>query len=451
MISNCPSMDYWHDGLNRSARLPIIAGAVVLASWIFGFGAWATLAPIDGAVVSTGSFVATGQNKVIQHLEGGIIRDILVKEGDIVEPGQTLVRLDDTAAVSRLRRLTLRQTRLLAMQARIKAEIAGADTVTYPDELLRNSADADIQDVIDRQNVEFQVRRKRLAGEVEVLNRERVSIEEGLAGFQSQLTAAEAQVDLFKAEREDKEKLQQQNLMRRTEVMAVQRAEARAVGDVGQLLGRLGDSKERIARAQQQIAQIYSAAAQRAVEELRATETELDDIREQIRSSKDVVDRIEIQAPVRGIVVRLNSHTTGGVLAPGSAVLELLPLNEELVLELRVAPGDVVHVKSGQEAQVRLSAVNQRIVPFLKAHVSYVSADAVSEQDFRRPGGLAGGPNGFVVRVRIDEGELSSKASGFVPIPGLPAEVFIKTGERTFAQYVTKPLRDSFARAFREQ
>lgn len=450
MIANCPSMDQWHKGVARGTRWPTLAGVAVLLAWIFGFGVWAFSAPIEGAVVASGSFVATGQNKLVQHFEGGIVREILVQEGTVVEANQTLVRLDDTAVKARLRRLTMRQTRLLAMQARLKAEIGSQDDIVLPPELLALAKDPEVAEVIERQSAEFKVRRTKLQGEVEVLRREILGHEENYTGYVAQLDSAKAQAKLFKHELKDKEELLGKQLVRRTEVMAIQRAEARAVGDVGQLLGRLGDTKERISRAQQQITQVHSIAAQRAVEELRSTETEIDDIREQIRAARDVVERIEIQAPVRGIVVKLNQHTRGGVIAPGSTILELLPVNEELVIDARVLPSDVAHVKPDQQALVRLTAANQRLVPFIDAKVTYVSADAVSESDPRRAA-FAGAGGMFVVRVRVDEADLKLKAKDFVPIPGMPAEVFIKTGERTFAEYMLKPVTDSFSRAFREQ
>jgi HlyD family secretion protein len=164
------------------------------------------------------------------------------------------------------------------------------------------------------------------------------------------------------------------------------------------------------------------------------------------------MDRIEVQAPVRGIVVKLNYHTRGGVISPGASLMELLPVNDELIIEARVLPNEVIHVKNDLPALVRLSALNQRVTPFIMGRVVYVSADAVSDNDPRRAAMPGAGTHGsFVVRIELDKTDLLSKAHNFVATPGMPAEVFIKTGERTFVQYLLKPLGDSFARAFREQ
>lgn len=446
---NCPSIDQWHKDVPANVRWPALAGLVILSVWLFGFGSWATLAPLSGAVVAPGSFVADGQNKHIQHLEGGIVREILVKEGDLVQPGQIVLRLDETASKARLRRLALRFRRLLGMQARLQCEIAQKDTIEYPATLLEASADQEVAEIMSRQDMELHARRSKMGAEIEVLVKEIAGLEEGITGFQAQVDATRDQISLFGEELKDKEDLYRKTLVRKTDVLAVKRAESRSTGELGQLLSRIGDSRERVARASQQIAQIRSSAVQKAVEDLRATETELDDVKEQIRAAEDVVNRNDVASPIRGIVVKLNYHTAGGVIQPGAAIMELVPVNDNLVIETRIAAGEILHVKPGQKALVRLSALNQRLTPMITGNVAYVSADAVLESDPRKA--IQSAQGSFVVRVRLDEDDTRSKAPGFRPMPGMPAEVYIQTGERTFFQYIVKPVVDSFSKAFREQ
>jgi len=197
---------------------------------------------------------------------------------------------------------------------------------------------------------------------------------------------------------------------------------------------------------------VYSTALRDAIKELRETEADLDDVEEQIRAAQDVVDRVEVRSPVRGIVVKKNFHTAGGVVSSGAVILELLPIGEERIIEAHVNPKDISHVSVGQEALVRLSALNQRITPMVGANVIYVSADALAQQlqvktearpetDTRRD---------YVVRVRLDPDDILKRVPEFVPTPGMPADVYIKTGERTFFEYIMKPVFDSFSRAFRE-
>ncbi|HWB46305.1 MAG TPA: HlyD family type I secretion periplasmic adaptor subunit [Hyphomicrobiaceae bacterium] len=447
----CPSIDQWHRGVPGNIRLPTVAGAAVLLAWIFGFGAWAAFAPLDGAVVAAGSFVATGQNKFVQHLEGGIVRDVLVKEGDLVEAQQPLVRLDDTAARAKLRRLVLRQQRLVTMQARLRAEIHGENSFALPAILADSSGDPEIATIYERQKLEMQARRAKLAAEEQVLRKEIAGLQESIIGYESQVKSINERIALFAEELKDKNSLLARQLVRKTEVFAVQRAEAGLSGQLGELLGRVADARERVARANQQIVQLHSAATQKSVEELRQTETELDDVQEQIRTATDVVARTEVRAPVRGIVVKLHQHTRGGVVAPGAVLLELLPVNDELIIEARVNPNEVSHVKEGQDALVRLSSLNQRLTPMIQGKVVYLSADIVSDQGpDRRAEQAIARRDSYIVRVRLDQQDLRAKTTHFQPTPGMPADVFIKTGERTFFDYIMRPVFDSFSRAFRE-
>jgi HlyD family secretion protein len=309
-----------------------------------------------------------------------------------------------------------------------------------------------VKAIITGQEIELAARRNKLLTEEEVLKREIAGLQESIRGYQAQVASNRERLDLFAQEIKDKRSLLERQLIRKTEVLNLQRSEAGLSGDLGELLGRIGDSKERIARADQQIAQLRSTAIQKALEDLRATETELDDVGEQIRGAQDVVERTDVRAPVRGIVVKVHRHTIGGVVAAGEVILELLPTNDDLIIEARVNPREITHVKAGQAALVRMTALNQRLTPMIQGTGMYVSADAVSETKLR-PGDDTGEAKGqsFIVRVALDERDMRSKIEGFRATPGMPADLYIKTGERTFFNYMMRPVLDSFSRAFREQ
>ncbi|WP_295558550.1 HlyD family type I secretion periplasmic adaptor subunit [uncultured Hyphomicrobium sp.] len=450
MSNAFPSMREWHREVPRSASRPIVIGLAVLGVWGLGFGAWAAMAPLDGAVVAAGRFVATGQNKLVQHLEGGIVRDTLVKEGDLVEASQTLLRLDDTAANAKLRRLTLRKYRLSAIQARLDAEISGRDTIEVPAVLASQLDDPEIKAIVNGQVVELNARSARLGAEELVLRKEIAALQESINGFQVQAQSIERRMEMFDEELKDKSGLVERQLVRKPEIFALQRAQAGLAGDLGELTGRAADARERVARADQQIAQIRSAAIAEAVEALRKAEADFDDVAEQIRAARDVVDRVDVRAPVRGIVVKLNYNTPGGVVGAGDVILELLPIDDALLIEARVKPSDILHIKEGQAALVKFSAMNQRVTPMMEGIVKYVSADAVPDQD-PRPGVGASSErrSSFIVRVELAE-RPSRHAQDFRAAPGMPAEIYIKTAQRTFFDYMMRPVQDSFARAFRE-
>ena len=374
----------WHRDVPSSARWAAFLGIAILLVWAAGFAVWAAFAPLDGAVVASGNFVATGQNKLVQHLEGGIVRELLVKEGDAVEPNQVVVRLDETAAMSKLQRLRMRHYRLLVMQARLAAEIEGADDFLVPSELSARQNDEDLQGIVKRQRTELAARLASRRAEESVLTKEIAGLEESIRGYQAQVASNEQRTALFAEELRDKNQLLERHLSRKTEVLALQRAEASLAGDLGELRGRIADSNERVARAHQRIVHLHTAAMQKAVQELRETETELDDVHGQIQAAHDVVQRVEVRAPVRGVVVKLNFHTTGGVVAPGATLAELLPVQEELVIEARINPSDIAYVREGQSALARLSALNQRVTPMIKAKVVYLSADRLAKSDSRQ-------------------------------------------------------------------
>lgn len=443
----------WYRGVPLSAKWPIFTGLAILVVWLGCFGVWAAVAPLNSAVVASGTFVATGQNKLVQHFEGGIIREIAVKDGDVVEANQVLVRMDDTAANAKLKRLVLKKYRLLAMKARLQAEMSSSDAIETPAQFRENARDPEIKAILERQRAELQARRASLVTEESVLLKQIAGLEESIRGYQAQVQSTKERISLFAEELKDKNSLLGQQLVRKSDVLALRRSEAGLGGELGEYLGRIADSKERIAQANERIAQLHATALRDAIKELRETEAELDDGEEQIRAAQDVVDRVDVRSPVRGIVVKNNFHTPGGVVSPGAVILELLPIGDERIIEAHVNPKDISHVSVGQEALVRLSALNQRITPMVGATVIYVSADVLAEQVQGKTETRADGDTRrefYVVRVRLDQDDILRRMPEFIPTPGMPADVYIKTGERTFFEYIMKPVLDSFSRAFRE-
>lgn len=452
MSYDSTDIDRWHRDVPKSSRAAVVAGFVLLAVFGFGFGTWAALAPLEGAVVAHGTFVATSQNKNVQHLEGGILRQVFVKEGDLVEAGQVLARFDDTNAYARLRRLELRAWRLVISRARLEAEIEGKGELAVPVALASTAETPEIAAMLSRQRIELAARRTKLAAEQDVLRKEIAGLQESIAGYKVQLAATNTRVTLFGEELAAKKQLYERELARKTDLLALQRAEVSLHGEIGQLTGRIADAQERIARAEQQITSLHSTAIQKAIEELRQAETEIDDIAEQIRAANDIVQRVDVRAPLRGAVVKINHHSVGGVVGPGEVILELLPVNDELVIEARISPSEVAQVKTGQQAHVRLTALKQRLTPIVAAEVVYLSPDTVAEATARPRGSEPPARRDtFVVRMKLDPADKFVRSSQAHITPGMPADVYIKTEERTFFEYILRPVFDSFSRAFRER
>lgn len=436
----------WYHDVPRNARWATLFGSTVMVATVMGFGVWGNTAPISGAVIATGVFTTTGQNKTIQHLEGGVIGRIEVREGDLVEVGQLLILLNDVAPRAELRRLHLRQTRAEAIEARLRAEVADQDSVSFPEHLVAATGDEDIAALLASQRSTFEARRANIASDITTYRKSIDGLEERIAGGQAQLAALRRQAELLNEELEGKVALLARGYIRKPEVLALKRSAANIQGEIGRVGGDIGDSRERIARSLEQIEGVRKQAVKTASEQLQEISAELNDVRERARSMRNQLERTRITAPVKGTVIKLRYHTPGGVIEPGKAIMEIVSLQDELIIEARVRPQDIDKIRHSQVATVRLTALNQRTTPMVDGRVIYISADALPDDKMRN---AASAPDVYVVRVKLSSASVA-RVHDFEPTPGMPAEVYIQTTERTFFEYLMQPLRDSMARAFRE-
>lgn len=435
----------WYSEVPRSITRQAIFGLSLMVISFGGFGYWAFRAPLAAAVISQGSFVATGQNKIVQHLEGGIIKDILIREGDVVTEGQPILRLDETHARANRRELYLRQLRLEVTENRLLAQHLGKDQLELPVAILAQSADPEVTAILDSQRLSFTVSRSGLANDIMLIDRNVDALDARHRGYERQLDSLNAQVVLLDEELTAKGELLASGLTRKTEVTALRRARLEAVGEIGRIEAELDEIDEMRAKFKTQIEKTRDEYSRTALTELQSIQSELEGVREQIRKADNILARTEVLAPVSGTVIRLHYHTAGGVIETGRAIAEILPGDAPLVIETLVPRSDIDSVKIGQNSTVRLIGLNQRTTPILNGTVEYVSADAVSQ-----PTDPTTAREAYVVRVSLAAEELI-RVPRFAPRPGMPVEIMIKTEERTFAQYIAKPIVDSMARAFREQ
>ncbi|UUP18328.1 HlyD family type I secretion periplasmic adaptor subunit [Nitratireductor thuwali] len=434
----------WYSEVPRSIWKQTTVGLVLLVVSFGGFGTWALTAPLAAAVIAQGSFVATGQNKIVQHLEGGIIKQILVDEGDLVETDQPLVVLDETAARAKERQLVLRKARLEIIAARLAAQVQGRDTIELPPVISQNLDDPDISAILHSQKLSFDAWRSKLASDLQLLDQNIESYGFRATGYERQREAVQEQLQLLQEEYEGKKTLLHKGLIRNTEVKAIQRAIAEAQGQIGRLSAEIAETKSQMVKQEQQARQTRNTYQEAALDELQGIEADLESVREQAREAANVLHRATINAPVAGTVVRLYYHTPGGVIESGKPILEILPADAPLIIEAQVSRNEIDSVKVGQKATVRLTALNQRTTPVLNGDVFYISADSLAEQTQN------GDREVYLARIRLPVSELT-RVPGFAPTPGMPAEILIQTMERTFFSYITKPITDSMARAFMEQ
>ena len=434
----------WYSDVPRSIARQTVLGLTVLFVALGGFGWWAFAAPLAAAVISQGSFVATGQNKIVQHLEGGVIQELMVSEGDTVTKGQPILRLDETAALANERQLYLRRARLEAINARLLAQHDGLAEVDFPAYIMEKKDNLEVASIIASQKLNFETSRLKLQSDVKLLESNIDSLEFRAQGYDIQRKAMDQQLTLLKGELVGKKSLLEDGFIRQVEVNAIERAIADAEGEVGRLVAQVAETKSQIVKYEQQIVQTRAAHRQSVVDELQSIEAELDSVREQFRSAENVLQRALITAPVSGTVLKMYYHTAGGVVESGKSIAEILPSNVPLIIEIQVPRTDIDSISIGQPAMVRLTALNQRTTPVLNGNVFYISADSLPDtsNDIRR--------EVYVARVSLSASELQ-RVPGFTPTPGMPAEVMVQTDERTFFSYLAKPVVDSMARAFREQ
>lgn len=434
----------WYSEVPRSIRLYSFTGFAMLIASFGGFGYWAATAPLASAVIAQGSFVATGNNKIIQHLEGGIIKELMVNEGDVVHEGDILLTLDPTAALANERALKLRRLRLEAVVARLKAEASGVKDYKVPDIVEQEANDPDINAIIQSQFVIFRSKQVKLDEQLNLIEKNIASLEFRTKGFDGQKDAFLTQLGLLKDEQSSKEKMAEIGVVRRTDLLAVQRAVADAMGDLARIDSEINESEAQIAKYRQEAVIAVNANKQAALDALETAESDLESVREQSREATGVLDRTVIRSPVSGTVVRAYYHTAGGVITTGKPIMEILPNNVPLIIEAQVLRTSIDQLHEGETATIRLSALNRRTTPVLIGDVFYVSADSVEDESGSTQRDV------YIVRVKVPAEELK-RIPGFKPVPGMPADVMIQSAERTFFEYLSKPVVDSMSRAFRER
>lgn len=422
-------------------RKVILIGTVIILIFFGFFGAWAMFAPLDSAAIASGSVSVENSRRVVQHLEGGIVSEILVRDGDAVTKGETLIRLAGTQPDAQLELLRGQKIAALARAARLRAERDGKDGVTFPDELTAQGEDPRVQETMLGQLNIFEARRDAIEGQRQILGQRVAQFREEIVGLQAQIRSADDQLVLIEDELVGLQSLFDKGLTPKSRLLALQRRRAEIQGQRGQNLSGIARAKQNIAEAEIRILELRTEQVNEVVAELREVETQLLDLQERLRAAEDVQFRTAVVSPADGVVVDMQVHTPGAVIAPGQRVLDVVPGGAKLVIEARVSPTDIDVVRAGLPAQVRLVAFNQRVTPTVEGTVSWVSADRITEEST--------GESFYTAQIALNDMD-DPRLSGLKLLPGMPAEVLIRTGERTLLQYLVSPVRQSFTRSLTE-
>ncbi|SPH16730.1 Type I secretion system membrane fusion protein PrsE [Defluviimonas aquaemixtae] len=425
-----------------SARGPLLLGAVALALLVGGFGFWSVTTEIAGAVVAPGQVEVEQNRQVVQHPDGGVVADILVKDGDLVEAGTPLIRLDGTLLRSELAIVEGQFFEILARRGRLEAERDDAEAITFPAELADFAADrSEIAALMAGQERLFAARAETEANELDQLARRRGQIASQIAGIAAQREASDSQIALIDEELADLKSLLDRGLTQAGRVLALERERARLAGAAGELDAARAEAEGRVTEIEIEILKRGSTRREDANAQLRDLGYRELELAERRRALIEQIERLEIRAPVAGVVHALQVTTPRSVIRAADPVLFLVPQDRPLVIAARIAPIHIDEVQIGQDVALRFSALDTRTTPELFGQVSRVSADALTDE--------ASQSSFYRAEVVLTAEELDKLGDRAI-LPGMPVEVFIRTGERTPLAYLVRPLAEYFNRAFRE-
>ena len=413
---------------------------LTIAFLVFGvFGIWSVTMPIEGAASASGVITVKSYKRLVQHLEGGIVKEILARNGDEVTAGDVLLIMDNTQPLAQLEINNTQLAALTALEARLVAERDGLDAVNYPLELI--SGNENVRNEIAAQNQIFNTRKQAYEGEIAVFEQRIEQLQSQVAGLKALQDSKIQLADSFADELEDIRALMEERFAEKQRLREVERSFAISSGEAAELLAKIASTEIQIGETRLQIIQTRNRFQTEVANQLAATQTEIKDIRERNNALRDVVNRTEVRAPVAGIVNNMQIHTEGGVINGGQPIAEIVPMTDELIIEGRVSPADIDRVEEGQEAMIRLSSFSGKEVKTMSGTLIGLSADTVTDNPNSAPYYLA--------RIEISP-ESMAELDGIVLIPGMPAEVYIASGSRTFMQYVMKPFSNVLARSLRE-
>ncbi|MBB3711519.1 HlyD family secretion protein [Limimaricola variabilis] len=424
-----------------SAARPLVAGFLALAVLLGGFGSWAALSNISGAVVASGRIEVESNRQVVQHPDGGVVAEILVDEGDEVEAGQLLIKLDPEQLRSELAVVEGQLLEVLARRARLEAERDGREELEFPELLLETDNEV-APELMEGQQRLIEALLESEAQQAEQLARQREQIADQIVGIEAQEEATARQLELIEEELGDQQSLLDRGLAQATRVLTLQREQANLLGRVGELKASKAQAGGRISEIEIEILKLASSRRQEAISQLRDLQFNEIELSNRRRSLLTQLDRLDIRAPVSGIVYGLTVFTPRSVIRPAEPVLYIVPQDRPLVIATQVQPTDIDQLHLGQEVVLRLPAFDQRRTPELTGEVVQISADAFEDE------GRA--VSFYRAEIRLTEGEIEKLPADMRLIPGMPVEAFIRTSDRTPLAYFVKPLSDYFARAFRE-
>jgi HlyD family secretion protein len=437
----------WMDAPHPPTRGVLLLGLISMAILIGGFAAWSFLAPLAEAAMAPGVISVEGEHRIIANQEGGSVQELLVHDGDHVRAGQVLMRMNDVQASATAETAKAQRWTLLAQLARLDSETAGDSKVKFQSELLAAAGGhgldaARAAEAMTVQRTLFEARTVGLSSQIAV-QQDRIDQQLGvISSAEQQQRATQEQLDLIQREVEVKQTLLSKGLARLSEVLDLQRTQAALNGTLGDLAGQMQRARATIAECRSSMKQIRDQQLQDVSNDRRDARSKLNDAEDSLRAAQDVAIRRDVVAPEDGTILNMRVFNIGAVVKPADTVMELVPSHDRLVAEVNLSPNDIDVVYPGLDAQIRLPAFKQRLVPSVTGRVIFVASDVTADEKTKT--------SYYKTQILLDRDQLDHLPNVHLT-PGMPVEAMVQLGERSFFRYITQPIRDSFHRAFHEQ
>ncbi|WP_043612489.1 HlyD family type I secretion periplasmic adaptor subunit [Ensifer sp. ZNC0028] len=412
----------------------IVVSAAFAATLLFGVGGWAAHARLSGAVITQGQVAISQQVKLIQHRDGGIVSEIAVRNGDQVRKGDVLIRLDETQTRVELAIVRGQLQQFYAMRARLKAERDGEAAVSFEG--------LDVSEVLKVSELKlFEANRRMITSQEEQMRLQITQLEEQIRGLKAQTGSSDAERGIVEKEIAKLETLLKSGLVPVSEHRDLLRQMARIDGSKGELVARIAEAVGQISELRIKLLAIDQNTRKETQTQIVGIEAKIAELSEREVAARDRLSRMDVRAPVDGLVYDLQVHTIGGIIAPGASVMSIVPEDDDLTVEIRIPPADIDRIAPGQASRLRFTVFNQRTTPELDGRVGVVAAATTIDRATGQPYYLA----------TVDITQAVDKLGDRKLMPGMPVEVYVQTDERTAISYLTKPFTDQMLRAFREE
>ncbi len=421
----------------------ILLGAIGIFLLFGVLGGWAATTRISGAIIAKGIIGVESKVKTVQHLEGGIVGKIFVRNGDRVKAGDLLLRLDDTTAQANFAIVSGSLHELHAKLARLRAERDASTKITFPDSLVSKNATPELDIIVRGQKSLFEARKKGRRGQVSILRQRILQLNELIKGLEKQQAAQTVQMKILAQSYDRKLEASLSGAVSGDTLDSLNLKKAQMAGEIGKLRSEIAKSRGSISEIEEQIVQVDTEFREQVLSDIRETQIKINESQEKKTALEEQLRRMDIRAPQTGRIHNMSIFTIGGVISPAKPVLQIIPENDRLIVECKIETTDIDQIKIGQEAAINLSAFDASTTPQLTGVVKKISAAQITD------------PNNsstfFTVEIILPQSELARLEEGQELLPGMPAEVFIRTEDRTPLDYLLKPLWSQIERAARQQ